>query len=55
MVPGSQQERPDIRIDRRHIKGPIEKKGLVQYQFEMADKEEENCFKGLYDALNQLF
>jgi len=21
----------------------------------MADKEEENCFKGLYDALNQFF
>eukprot|EP00347_Sterkiella_histriomuscorum_P021764 403332846 len=45
--------------DAQLIADSFDKKGInnaiVQYQFEMADKEEENCFKGLYEALNGFF
>ena len=30
-------------------------KAIVQYQFELNDKEEENCFNDLYEQLNELF
>ncbi|CDW76164.1 UNKNOWN [Stylonychia lemnae] len=59
-----QQQQPQKKAikkirDAQQIADSFDKKGIgkaiVQYQFEMADKEEENCFKGLYDALNQFF
>ncbi len=46
-------------MEAQQIADSFEKKGLnkaiVQYQFELADKEEENCFKDLYDTLNGFF
>lgn len=58
--PGGASKKAILKIrEAKQIAESFDKKGInnaiVQYQFEIADKDEESCFKGLYDALNQLF